>query len=147
MLRLEHDLLNSLDPFVPASLTFSSEGIVPLGSPQLEPRVVYGVAARSVLEGYVAFGEVGVLRRISLDAFEGGTGRTAVLSYQLSTSFFSVTQNLVLIFVRADFLCNAPVFTTRFWRPISLQSRRIKSLTSRLGIWAKKHICRLVRYI
>ena len=71
-----------------------------------------------------------------------------MLSYQLSTSFLRTTQNLVLSFVRDAFLCSGPVLTTMFWSDGQLLLAPIaKQLTSRSGIWAKKQMCFLVRYM
>jgi hypothetical protein len=45
MLRLEHDLLNRFDPFVPSCRSVHGERVIALRSPQLETCIIYRVAA------------------------------------------------------------------------------------------------------
>jgi hypothetical protein len=49
MLRLEHDLLNRFDPFVPSCRSVHGERVIALRSPQLETCIIYRVAAGGVL--------------------------------------------------------------------------------------------------
>lgn len=62
MLSLEDDLLDRLDPLVPARLRLGGKSVVPLSGSQLETRFIQGVAARRVLKRHIAFREIGVLK-------------------------------------------------------------------------------------
>jgi hypothetical protein len=63
MLRLEHDLLDSLDPLVPCGFSVRRKRIVALGGADLELAAVQGITRGGVLERNVAFGKVRVLSR------------------------------------------------------------------------------------
>ena len=65
MLRLEHDLLDCLDPLIPTRFTLGGESVITLRSPQFEAHLVDWVATRGILKGNIALGEIGVLRAVS----------------------------------------------------------------------------------